>query len=67
MPRFCRPGILGRYRVVSHDAGAAENLVDFGQTRLGTPVRVNRLFAQAELRLVVGNLEPHQFMGFSGE
>ena len=40
--------------------------MDFGQTRLGTPVRVNRLFAQAELRLVVGNLEPHQFMGFSG-
>jgi len=60
------PDILSRYRVVSHDAAAGEKLVDFGQTRLGTPVRINPLFARAELRLVVGNLEPHQFMGFSG-
>ncbi len=58
--------IRSRYRVVSHDAAAKEKLVDLGKTPLGTPVRINRLFAQAELRLVVGNLEPHQFMGFSG-
>ncbi len=57
--------ILARYRVVSHDANAAD-LVSLGKTRRGTPVQVNRLFAQADLRLVVGNLEPHQFMGFSG-
>jgi lactate racemase len=58
--------IVSRYRVVSHDASAADCLVSLGKTRLGTPVQVNRLFAQAELRIVVGNLEPHQFMGFSG-
>jgi nickel-dependent lactate racemase len=58
--------ILGRYRVVSHDASATNNLLTLGKTQLGTPVQVNRLFAQADLRLVVGNLEPHQFMGFSG-
>ncbi|MGD0260317.1 MAG: nickel-dependent lactate racemase [Verrucomicrobiota bacterium] len=57
--------IVGRYRVVSHDA-AARDLVAFGLTRRGTPVHTNRIFAQADLRLVVGNLEPHQFMGFSG-
>jgi nickel-dependent lactate racemase len=60
------PEILSRYRVVSHDAAASENLVAFGQTRRGTPVQTNRIFAQADLRLVVGNLEPHQFMGYSG-
>lgn len=58
--------ILSRYRVVSHDAAASGDLVSLGKTRLSTPVQVNRLFAQADLRLVVGNLEPHQFMGFSG-
>jgi lactate racemase len=58
--------ILAHYRVVSHDAAATANLVSLGNTRLGTPVQVNGLFAQADLRLVVGNLEPHQFMGFSG-
>jgi nickel-dependent lactate racemase len=58
--------IVGRYRVVSHDAAGTENLVALRPTRRGTPVLVNRVFAQADLRLVVGNLEPHQFMGFSG-
>jgi nickel-dependent lactate racemase len=58
--------ILARYRVISHNVAATEELVSFGKTRLGTPVQVNRQFAQADLRLVVGNLEPHQFMGFSG-
>lgn len=58
--------ILSRYPVVSHDANADGDLVQLGKTRLGTPVQVNRRFAEAELRVVVGNLEPHQFMGFSG-
>jgi nickel-dependent lactate racemase len=57
--------ILARYRVVSHDA-AAPDLVRLGKTSAGTPVAVNRLFAEADLRVVVGNIEPHQFMGFSG-
>jgi nickel-dependent lactate racemase len=57
--------ILARCRVVSHDA-AAPDLVRLGKTSSGTPVEVNRLFAQADLRVVVGNIEPHQFMGFSG-
>jgi nickel-dependent lactate racemase len=65
-PQILPADILARYRVVSHDAGAANNLVGFGKTRLGTPVQNNRIFAQADLRVVVGNLEPHQFMGFSG-
>ena len=58
--------ILGGYRVISHDANATEDLVNLGHTGRGTPIQVNRVFAEADLRLVVGNLEPHQFMGFSG-
>ncbi len=65
-PQILPADILARYRVVSHDASAANDLVSLGNTRRGTPVQLNRLFAQADLRLVVGNLEPHQFMGFSG-
>jgi nickel-dependent lactate racemase len=58
--------ILARYRVISHNANAPADLVSLGKTRLGSSVQANRVFAQADLRLVVGNLEPHQFMGFSG-
>jgi lactate racemase len=65
-PQILPADILARYRVISHDAAATQELVSPGKTRRGTLVQVNCLFAQADLRLVVGNLEPHQFMGFSG-
>jgi len=58
--------LLGRYQVVSHDAEDRANLVHLGQTTAGTPVWANRLFAEADLRIVVGDIEPHQFQGFSG-
>lgn len=58
--------LLARYHVVSHDASAPDGLVSVGRTSRGTPVQVNRIFAKADLRLVVGNIEPHQFMGFCG-
>jgi nickel-dependent lactate racemase len=65
------PGILPaevieRYKVISHDVDARENLVTLGTTPRGTPVTINRAYLDADLRLVVGNVEPHQFIGFSG-
>ena len=59
-------GILGRYRVISHDARDEAGLVHLGETSRGTPVWVNRDYAARELRVVVGVIEPHQFVGFSG-
>lgn len=58
--------VFSRYRVISHDCNDAANLVSLGETRRGTPVSVNREYAEADLRIVVGNIEPHQFQGFSG-
>lgn len=58
--------ILEHYRVLSHDADDRDNLVYVGNTERDTPVWINRHFAQADLRIVTGNIEPHQFMGFSG-
>ncbi len=60
------PDILERYGAVSHDPDDKGNLVYLGETQRSTPVWVNRRFAQADLRIVVGNIEPHQFQGFSG-
>jgi nickel-dependent lactate racemase len=56
--------ILERHTVISHDPDDKANLVDLGATQRGTPVWINRRFAQADLRIVVGNIEPHQFQGF---
>ncbi|MEN6408440.1 MAG: nickel-dependent lactate racemase [Anaerolineaceae bacterium] len=58
--------IISRYPVISHDCDHAANLVNLGTTSRGTPVWVNRTFFEADLKIVVGNIEPHHFMGFSG-
>lgn len=58
--------IYEKYRVISHDCDDAENLVFRGKTSRGTPVWINRHFFEADLRMMVGNIEPHHFAGFSG-
>lgn len=58
--------ILASYQVYSHDADDWDNLVYLGNTTRGTPIWINKTFIQADLRIVVGNIEPHQFQGFSG-
>lgn len=63
--RLLPSDLLARYPVLSHDCDAGD-LVYRGETSRGTPVWVNRTWASADLRIVVGNIEPHQFMGFSG-
>ncbi|MCB0156008.1 MAG: nickel-dependent lactate racemase, partial [Anaerolineae bacterium] len=65
-PAILPPDILARYPVICHDAYDQASLVRLGQTGRGTPIWLNRHYVEAELRLVVGNMEPHQFMGFSG-
>ena len=58
--------LIGRYNVVCHDARDLPGLRHLGRTAKGTPVEVNRTYMEADLRIVVGNIEPHQFMGYSG-
>ena len=58
--------IIKQYTVVSHDAAASDKLVYLGETSRGTPVWANEGYTHADLKIVVGNIEPHQFAGFSG-
>ena len=58
--------ILQRYRVTCHDARREDQLSFLGDTSRGTPVWVNRDYLEREIRIVVGVIEPHQFVGFSG-
>lgn len=64
--RIAPEAIIQRYSIESHDCDCAENLTFLGDTQAGTPIYVNRKYYQAQLKIVVGNLEPHHFMGFSG-
>jgi len=52
--------------VISHDPYDAGKLVYLGKTSYGTPVEVSRTVHEADLRISVGKVEPHEFAGFSG-
>jgi len=52
-------------RVVAHDA-LRSAMKSYGLTSRGTPVEINAEFAAAELKIVIGQIDPHQFVGFTG-
>jgi len=58
--------IIKNYRIVSHDCDERPNLVKIGTTTRNTPVFVNKSYYECDLKIVVGNIESHHFMGFSG-
>ena len=55
----------GRLRVACHDAQAT-GLADLGRTPAGTPLLVDPRVAAADLRIAFGQVEPHEFAGFTG-
>lgn len=65
LSRILHPTILDRYHVVVHDCDHSP-MVDLGKTELGNPVQINADFYHCDLKISVGNIEPHHFMGFSG-
>ena len=52
-----------RYRVIDADAS---DCVHMGTTSRGTPVDVFRTVAEADRRILIGNIEYHYFAGYSG-
>jgi nickel-dependent lactate racemase len=58
--------IVERYRVIDHTARDESSLVYLGDTSRGTPVSVNRVVAEADLRVLTGLIKPHGFAGYTG-
>jgi nickel-dependent lactate racemase len=57
--------ILKRYSVMAHDA-THPALKFLGNTSRGTPVFLNPHFDEAQLRIIIGLIDPHQFVGYTG-
>ncbi len=58
--------VVDNYRCLQHDMNDDDNLVSLGETTLGHPVRVNRMYMEADVKILTGFIEPHFFAGFSG-
>ncbi len=58
--------VVDGYRCLQHSCFDEENLVSLGVTSLGHPVRINRTYLEADVRILTGFIEPHFFAGFSG-
>jgi len=54
-----------RLRVTNHDPRAGD-LIKVGVTPRGNELLVNRLVAEAGLRVAFGQVEPHEFAGYTG-
>lgn len=65
-PAILPPEVIKRYQVVSHDSEDRSGMINLGQTSRGTEVWSNRDFVQSDLKIVVGNIDLHQFAGYSG-
>lgn len=58
--------VLNTVEVVNHFARRDQDHVDLGRTLRGTPVKIDKRFVHADLRIAVGLVEPHFMAGYSG-
>jgi nickel-dependent lactate racemase len=61
------PWVLENVRVENHYARDEAAHIDLGRTRTrNTPVKLDKLFVEADLRIATGLVEPHFMAGWSG-
>ncbi|GAA4633817.1 nickel-dependent lactate racemase [Actinoallomurus vinaceus] len=58
--------VVDNVRIVNHDARRADELTWMGRFGKDVPVWLNREWAEADVRITTGFVEPHFFAGFSG-
>lgn len=58
--------VVKKFPCTNHDSHDSTALVSLGRTSRGTDVRVNRIAVDADLRVLIGTIEPHVQAGFGG-
>ncbi|MFZ7102749.1 MAG: nickel-dependent lactate racemase [Peptococcaceae bacterium] len=53
-------------KIISHNAWDEENLIYLGESTRNTPIVINRHYYEADAKIVLGVIDPHQFAGLSG-
>lgn len=57
---------LNQFKFFQHNSQEADNLVFLGKTSFNTPILLNKSFFECDLKISIGNIEPHHFAGYSG-
>lgn len=65
IPKLWGP-LYGKHKLVLHDCDKRENLFYMGTTSQGTPVWINKNFAEADIKIGIGELKPHHSAGHCG-
>jgi lactate racemase len=61
------PWVMKRVRIENHDARNEADHIDLGVTATRrTPIKLDRRFVEADLRIATGLVEPHFMAGWSG-
>ena len=58
--------VVERAEVVNHNFTDKEELVFLGKTRQGTPIWINREVCEADVRIGIGDIVPHNLAGWTG-
>ncbi|MCS7263296.1 MAG: nickel-dependent lactate racemase [Armatimonadetes bacterium] len=58
--------VVDNYRIENHIATDIESHADLGWTSTGMPILLDRRYVKADLKIVVGLIEPHLMAGYSG-
>jgi nickel-dependent lactate racemase len=58
--------LLTRFRYICHSSRDDDNVVNVGQTSRRNDVLVNREFAAADVKVLLGAIKPHYFAGYAG-
>ncbi|MCS7108617.1 MAG: nickel-dependent lactate racemase [Sulfolobales archaeon] len=58
--------IFNNFRVLDHDCRDFNSLSYLGKTSRGTPISINSLALNSDLKIAIANVDPHYFAGYSG-
>lgn len=55
---------LNNFKFLQHDCN--ENLIYLSETSFGTKILINKSYFESDIKISLGNIEPHHFAGYSG-
>ncbi|MFX1364501.1 MAG: nickel-dependent lactate racemase [Promethearchaeota archaeon] len=64
--RILGPNLINKINVIDHVAVDDNSLINLGSTKDNHPLLINKLYYEADLKILTGYVEPHFFFGFSG-